>query len=80
MSIEAVLRDLSKELPWVKNSRLVVGPLMSRELIKDYWIKKVKAIPLKVLDLLFDSGSIFFKYKKPTTWAMACATHTSFLI
>ncbi len=45
MNLEIQLSELAKELPWVKKTRLIIGPLISRELVKDHWIEKVKAVP-----------------------------------
>lgn len=45
MRLEQVFRELLDDLPWMDNVRLVVGPLASRESVKDQLLERTPIIP-----------------------------------
>lgn len=45
MRLEQIITELTSDLPWAENVRLVVGPLASRESVKDFILERADIIP-----------------------------------
>jgi RecB family exonuclease len=80
MALEKIFEEINEDLPWCENSRLVVGPLASRETVKDALLDRTPIVPawaagtLSELanDLLRKSEKFKDKIRKPLSAASQC--------